>query len=60
MSGIGLMVLYTKHFLPDTEKTRSHPAFRLIPVFSAGLMLCIGLVMTGISLGVINPARASG
>jgi nickel/cobalt exporter len=60
LSGIGLMVLYAKHFLPDTEKTRSHPAFRLIPVFSAGLILCIGLVMTGISLGVINPARASG
>jgi nickel/cobalt exporter len=60
LSGIGLMVLYAKHFLPDTEKTRSHPAFRLIPVFSAGLILCIGLVMTGISLGVINPARATG
>ena len=60
LSGIGLTVLYAKHFLPDTEKTRSHPAFRLIPVFSAGLILCIGLVMTGISLGVINPARKVG
>jgi nickel/cobalt exporter len=57
LSGIGLTVLYAKHFLPDSEKTRSHPAFRLIPVFSAGVILCIGLVMTGISLGVINPAR---
>jgi nickel/cobalt exporter len=60
LSGIGLTVLYAKHFLPDTEKTRSHPAFRLIPVFSAGVILCIGLVMTGISLGVINPARRVG
>jgi ABC-type nickel/cobalt efflux system permease component RcnA len=60
LSAIGLMVLYAKHFLPDSEKTRSHPAFRLIPVFSAGVILCVGLVMTGISLGVINPARRIG
>ena len=57
---IGLMVLYAKHFLPDTEKTRSHPAFRLIPVFSAALIFCIGLVMTATSLGVINPVKMVG
>jgi ABC-type nickel/cobalt efflux system permease component RcnA len=60
LMAIGLMVLYAKHFLPDSEKTRSHPAFRLIPVFSAGLILCIGLVMTGVSLGVINPVKLIG
>ncbi len=54
---IGLVVLYAKHLLPNSEKTRSHPAFRLIPVFSAGLILCIGLFMTGVSLGVINPLK---
>jgi nickel/cobalt exporter len=60
LMAIGLMVLYAKHFLPDSEKTRSHPAFRLIPVFSAGLILCIGLVMTATSLGFINPVRLVG
>ena len=60
LTGIGLTVLYAKHFLPDSEKTRSHPLFRLIPVFSAGVILCIGLFMTGISLGVINPKRIVG
>ncbi len=60
LTAIGLTVLYAKHFLPDNEKTRSHPLFRLIPVFSAGVILCIGLVMTGISLGVINPGRIVG
>ncbi len=60
LMAIGLMVLYAKHFLPDSEKTRSHPAFRLIPIFSAGLILCIGLVMTGVSLGVINPVKLVG
>jgi ABC-type nickel/cobalt efflux system permease component RcnA len=59
LTAIGLAVIYAKHLLPDSEKTRSHPAFRLILVLSAGVVLCIGLVMTGISLGVINP-RAAG
>jgi nickel/cobalt exporter len=60
LTAIGLTVLYAKHFLPDNEKTRSHPLFRLVPVFSAGVILCIGLVMTGISLGVIHPGRIVG
>ena len=60
LTAIGLAVIYAKHLLPDGEKTRSHPAFRLIPVLSAGVVLCIGLVMTGISLGVINPGRVAG
>ena len=59
LMAIGLAVIYAKHLLPE-EKTRSHPAFRLVPVFSAGIVLCIGLVMTGIALGVINPGRFTG
>ena len=43
-----------KNLLPVREGTAQHPAFRLIPVFSAGVILCIGLLMTGASLGVIN------
>jgi nickel/cobalt transporter (NicO) family protein len=59
LTAIGLAVIYAKHLLPGDE-TRSHPAFRFIPVFSAGIVLCIGLVMTGISLGVIHPGRLTG
>jgi ABC-type nickel/cobalt efflux system permease component RcnA len=59
LTGIGLAVIYAKHLLPE-ESARSHPAFRLVPVFSAGVVLCIGLVMTGISLGVIHPGRMLG
>jgi len=59
LMAIGLAVIYAKHLLPE-DKTRSHPAFRLVPVFSAGVVLCIGLVMTGIALGVINPGRFTG
>ncbi len=60
LMAIGLAVLYAKHLLPDSEKTARHPAFRLIPVFSAALIVCIGLVMTGVSLGVIRPDRLIG
>lgn len=60
LMAIGVVVIYAKHWLPDTEQAVRHPAFRLIPVFSAGLIVCIGLVMTGVSLGVIRPDRIPG
>ena len=60
LMSIGVLVLYAKHLLPDGEKAARHPAFRLIPVFSAGVVMCIGLVMTGVSLRVIRPDRLLG
>jgi ABC-type nickel/cobalt efflux system permease component RcnA len=60
LMGIGVLVLYAKHFLPDSQKTAAHPAFRIIPVLSAALIVCIGLLMTGVSLGWIQPNRLSG
>ncbi len=60
LMSIGVLVLYAKHLLPDSEKTARHPALRLIPVFSAAIVVCIGLVMTGVSLGVIRPDRILG
>jgi ABC-type nickel/cobalt efflux system permease component RcnA len=60
LMGIGVLVLYAKHFLPDSQKTAAHPAFRLLPVVSAALIVCIGLLMTGVSLGWIRPGRLTG
>jgi ABC-type nickel/cobalt efflux system permease component RcnA len=60
LMGIGVLVLYAKHLLPDSEKAASHPAFRIIPVASAALIVCIGLLMTGVSLGWIQPSRLAG
>ena len=54
LMAIGLMVLYAKHLLPDSKKSSTHPAFRLIPVFSAAIIVCIGIIMTAASLGVIR------
>ena len=60
LMAIGVAVLYAKHLLPDSERTARHPAFRWIPVFSAAIIVCIGLLMTGVSLGVIRPDRVLG
>ena len=57
LMAVGVAVLYAKHLLPDSEKAARHPAFRLIPVFSAAVIVCLGLLMTGVSLGVIRPDR---
>ena len=60
LMAIGVAVLYAKNLLPDSEKAAQHPAFRWIPVFSAAIIVCIGLVMTGVSLGMIRPDRVLG
>ena len=58
LTAIGLMVIYAKDLLPDSSKANTHPVFRFVPVFSAGVVFCIGLVMTGVSLGVIKAGGA--
>jgi ABC-type nickel/cobalt efflux system permease component RcnA len=55
LMAIGMLVIYAKQYLPDPVKTSQHPAFRLIPVLSAFVIVCIGLVMTGVSLGWLKP-----
>jgi ABC-type nickel/cobalt efflux system permease component RcnA len=60
LMAIGVAVLYAKNLLPDSERAAQHPAFRWIPIFSAAIIVCIGLLMTGVSLGVIRPDRVLG
>jgi nickel/cobalt transporter (NicO) family protein len=55
LMGIGLVVLYAKHLLPNREKTAKNPFFRWVPVASAGVITCAGLGMTAVALGVIRP-----
>jgi len=55
LMAIGMLVIYAKQWLPDPVKTSQHPAFRLIPVLSAFVIVCIGLVMTGVSIGWLKP-----
>ncbi len=51
LMGIGMMVLYAKNWLPDSSRASQHPAFKLVPVLSAFVIVCLGLLMTGASLG---------
>jgi ABC-type nickel/cobalt efflux system permease component RcnA len=55
LMSIGLVVLYAKHLLPDRQKTAANPWFRYLPVASAGVITCAGILMTGVALGVIRP-----
>jgi len=60
LMGIGIVVLYAKRLLPESRRSAAHPAFRIIPLLSAALIVSIGLVMTGVSLGWIQPGRLAG
>jgi ABC-type nickel/cobalt efflux system permease component RcnA len=60
LMGIGLIVLYAKNLLPDSRRTAQSAAFRVIPVVSAAVIVCLGLLMTGVSLGIIRPSRFIG
>ena len=53
----GALAVYAKHLLPKNEGMVNRPFFRLIPVFSAVIVICLGLVMTGVSAGWIQPLR---
>ncbi len=54
---VGWLVLYARSWLPDPAAGRSR-LFRLLPVVSALVIVCIGLVMTGVSLGWLRPGLA--
>jgi nickel/cobalt exporter len=55
LMGIGILVLYAKHLLPDTDRAAQHPAFKLVPVLSAAVITMVGCVMTAVSLGWVRP-----
>jgi ABC-type nickel/cobalt efflux system permease component RcnA len=55
LMGMGVLVLCVGNLLPASRKVTGSRIFRLLPVASAALITCIGLVMTGVSLGIIRP-----
>ncbi|MBS1873049.1 MAG: sulfite exporter TauE/SafE family protein [Acidobacteria bacterium] len=59
LMGIGVVVLYAKSLLPSRAPFAS-PALRYAPVFSAVVVMVLGLVMTGVSIGWIQPGRMIG
>ena len=53
----GMLAICAKHLLPKNDRMAHQPLFQLIPVFSAVVVICLGLVMTGVSAGWIQPLR---
>jgi nickel/cobalt transporter (NicO) family protein len=53
--GIGILVLYAKKLLPERKRHAHHPVFRWLPVASAAVVVAAGVLMTGVSLGWIQP-----
>lgn len=60
LMAIGALVLYARHLLPKSESAHQHPVFRLVPVFSAVVVIVLGLLMTLTAAGLIQPVRFLG
>ena len=56
----GLVVLFAKNFIPERHKKTDSAFFRVLPVLSAAVIMCIGVIMTGVSLGIIPATRFLG
>jgi ABC-type nickel/cobalt efflux system permease component RcnA len=50
----GALVLYAKRWIPGAQGHARKPVLRLVPVLSAGVIVCIGMVMTAASLGWVR------
>jgi nickel/cobalt transporter (NicO) family protein len=57
LTAFGMLAIYAKHLLPKGERTMRNPLFRMIPVFSAVVVIVLGLAMTAVSAGWIRPLR---
>lgn len=51
---IGAAVIYAARFVPAFSVTENR-FFKLIPVLSAVVIVCVGVLMTGASLGIFKP-----
>ena len=49
LTAIGLAVIYVGQLLPDRDKASNNKVFRYLPVASAAVILCVGVVMTAAS-----------
>ncbi|MBV8820654.1 MAG: hypothetical protein JO022_20000 [Acidobacteriaceae bacterium] len=54
LMGIGMIVIYAKNLLPARTKQERSPIFRWVPIASAAVVMIIGVLMTGVSLGWIQ------
>jgi ABC-type nickel/cobalt efflux system permease component RcnA len=55
LTAIGIVVLYAKKLIPESQRTARGGAFRWLPVASAAVVVMVGLIMTVVSAGWISP-----
>jgi nickel/cobalt exporter len=60
LMAIGVLVIYAKNLLPGGGNASEHGFFRWVPVASAAIVMLLGMVMTGVSLGWIQPHWIAG
>jgi nickel/cobalt exporter len=60
LMAIGVLVIYAKNLLPGGGQASGHPFYRWMPVASAAVVMVLGVVMTGVSLGWIQPHWIAG
>jgi len=60
LMGIGVLVIYAKNLLPGGGNPSGHSFFRWMPVASAAVVMALGMLMTGVSLGWIQPHWIAG
>jgi nickel/cobalt exporter len=58
LMAIGILVIYAKNLLPSSSG--GNPFFRWMPVASAAVVMLLGVVTTGVSLGWIRPQWMAG
>jgi nickel/cobalt exporter len=58
LMAIGVLVIYAKNLLP--AGSGGNPFFRWMPVASAAVVMGLGILMTGVSLGWIRPQWMAG
>jgi len=52
---IGIAVLYAKNLIPEKRRSSRHPLIRWASIASPAVVLIIGILMTAVSLGLIQP-----
>jgi nickel/cobalt transporter (NicO) family protein len=60
LMGIGVLVIYAKNLLPGGGNPSGNSFFRWMPVASAAVVMVLGMIMTGVSLGWIQPHWIAG
>jgi len=55
LMGIGVLVLYAKNLLPESKRSSNHPLVRWASIASPAFVLIVGVLMTGVALGLIQP-----